>query len=470
MVKKMNDKKEHQEESNTTFFLNFISKRKDEKDKEEYVHKIEKKEEPRFKINTTGTLYRAINFVNETVDKALTSNVSIKILSFIMAIMLVYVTAGGSMAGVFSSLQSYDRIDDIPVVVEGLSQEYEVTGLPETVSVGIIGSSVDIVSNRVSSHYEAYVDLSNYGEGQHVVRLTPRNFSKDVEVMVFPEEVTITISAKVESNFSLGYKFVNENKMDSKYMVTVDDMSLSSVSVKASQGTLDRIDAIQALIDLTGVTDSFTQTCQIKAFDATGNELGVEIDPETVDVRCSVTSYSKEVMLTPKIKGTPANKHSVSKITLSASKVTIYGDQKDIEDIEEVFVNVDVNNMEESQTVKGLAITKVDGVRKMSIEKVDAVIELDESATKRIDQIPIQIRNNTENYEVGFTSGQDMATIIISGIIERVELLDNTNIIASIDVRDLGVGSHIVNVTIEIPDSLVTYEFISKKEITITLK
>lgn len=471
MVKIMDNRnKDHQEESNTAFFLNFVSKRKDEKEEHEVnTEEKEKKEDTRIKINTTGTLYRGINFINETVDKALNSSLSMKILSFIMAAILVYATSGGTMSGAFMSLQSFDRLDHIPVIVEGLSDEYEVSGLPETVSVGIIGSSVDIISSRVSNDYQAYVNLSNYGEGEYVVHLLPRNFSSDIEVMIFPEEVTIQIMSKVESNYTLGYRFINEDRLDQRYNVSVDSLSLSSVRIKGAQSVLDHIDEVVALIDVGGVSESFDQTCYIVAYDALGNELNVAIDPATVEVHCNVSSYSKEVNIIPRMKGSTASSYCVSDINLSESKVMIYGLEEEIEDIDEVTVNVDISDLSTDTTLKDLKITKVEGIRAMSIEQVDAQVHVEEAKTKRFDNIPFQIINNSNQYSILYDGNENAAIVDVIGAASRIQSLSDDDIVATIDLKGLSTGTHNVKVEISLVDRFLTYKLVSKTEISITL-
>ena len=76
----------------------------------------------------------------------------------------------------------------------------------------------------------------------------------------------------------------------------------------------------------------------------------MEIIPSSVDVDCSVSSYSKKVSLEPEFTGTIASGFAVEKVDFSKSQVRIYGDAANIKDIDSVKVLIDVNNL--SSTTK----------------------------------------------------------------------------------------------------------------------
>ena len=97
MSKKDNQKPSIKKDSTTDFFLNFITRQKSENKKNDkpVVTKIN---EDSFSVKDKafGIIYKTVNSLNVFLDRMLQSNLSMKILSFIMAVVLLF-TINGSI-------------------------------------------------------------------------------------------------------------------------------------------------------------------------------------------------------------------------------------------------------------------------------------------------------------------------------------------------------------------------------------
>ena len=171
------------------------------------------------------------------------------------------------------------------------------------------------------------------------------------------------------------YKMREEiDKLNEKYSVSVDTISTKRVTITATQNNLDKIDKVQALIDVEGKTKAFQQACEIKAYDADGNEVQCTIAPEKVNVSCHVDSYSKEVPVKPEFVGQLQDGYQMTNYKLSSSTVTIYGKRTDISDINYITCQVDVSNLSGSTTLSGIALQGNDKINKMSQTTVDVTM------------------------------------------------------------------------------------------------
>ena len=131
---------------------------------------------------------------------------------------------------------------------------------------------------------------------------------------------------------------------------------------------------MQALIDVEDKTKAFEQTCEIKAFDADGNEVQCTIAPEKVNVRCHVDSYSKEVPVKPEFVGQLQEGYQMTNYKLSSSTVTIYGKRTDISDINYITCQVDISNLSGSTTLSGIALQGNDKINKISQSTIDVTM------------------------------------------------------------------------------------------------
>lgn len=465
-------KKDGHKDSTTDFFLKFITRQKEEskeiKDsKKNLSTKFDDGLGAREKAYTS--FIKGVNFVNSTLDKMLSSKLSIKILSLALTIILVFVINGGSINKILSTPTSGDFITEVPIKIEGLSDEYEISGVPESVNLMLTGSSFDISTVKVSKNYEVYLDVTNLGEGEHTVDFNSRNFPDDLQVAILPANATIKLSPKVTSTFKLGYRFINEDKMDSAYSAAVSKMEHEQVEVRGSQETINKIYTVEANIDLTNIDKSFSQEAPIYAYDRSGAKLNVEITPSIVDVDCTVTSYSKEVNIVPVYKGELESGFAIANAKLSKSTTMIFGDEKTLKDIKEVYVDVTIDGFNQDITLNNLAITKVEGINKMSEDKVNVALEIEELEKKTLTSIPITINNNSESYNVGYRENESTVSIEVSGAKSLIDKLTLDDVKASIDIKDLKAGTHTVPVTVKLSNSSLTFTFITPKELAITL-
>lgn len=461
----MSKKNNERRDSTTDFFLKFMNKEKTKTETVSKPHKINEEHQKGEKL-IRGVI-SVMNLINSILDKMLQSTLSVKVLSLLLAGLLVF-TVSGSLDNLFSSPTAGDYIDSIPIEVEGLDDDFVVAGIPKTASVGLIGSSLDIYAAKLSKNYEIYADLSGLGEGEQTVTLKARNFPSNLEVLIMPQTVTITISQKVTKTFDLGYKFSNEDMLDKKYSVSVDSIEHESVEVRGSQDNIDKIYEVAAIIDLEGVEDSFTQDCKVKAFDRSGEQLDVEIIPSTVKAYCSVSSYSKTVPLVPEYTGNTIEGYAVDSVEFKKTEVKIYGDEKQLKDIDDIKVKIDISDLAANRNYKDLKLIKPTGVNKMSFNTVDGSVIIVEAISRVFENIEIGVING-EKSNVRFNDTSTVA-IQVSGKAEKINALTEDDIEAYIDIEGLEKGRHEVQVDVELSDKTMQYAFASANKISITIR
>lgn len=469
-------KKSGHKDSTTDFFLKFITRQKENTEKGEEKHKDTNEnievEENSSRDKAVITLLKGVNNLNILLDKMLFSKISIKILSFVMTVLLVFVINGGSLESILSSPTGGERLNEVPILIEGLGSQFEVSGISETVDVMLIGPTFDIYTTRVSNDYEVYIDLTNFVEGEYEVEYKYRNFSPRLDVFIAPERVTIKISPKVTETFTLGYQFINEESLDEEQSVAVTKMEHQEVEIRGSQDIIDTIFSVDAIIDLqktARVDGVFEQEAEIFAFDRSGEEVAVEIIPKTVTVECQISSYSQEVALVPNIVGYLQEGFSVAKIELEETKVRIYGDEDRIKNIESIPVNIDVSGYSDSQIRRNVAIDKMEGINKVSKSEILVIVDIGNTSTKVLDNIPITVLNNNQDFNVVFNMGEDIASIDVTGATAILENMEAGDFTVTIDLDGLEEGQNLVYVNILATNYLLDYELISKDRLIITL-
>lgn len=450
-------------DSTTDFFLKVVQKEKDKLSKENASK--ENINEKKVKALDTGS--RFWNYINQILDKILSSKMSIMMLSFIMAGVLFYSVSGKD---ILTSPTSGTTLENVAVSVENLDESLEVSGIPEHVSVVLIGSSLDIYKTNFSKNYQVYLDLQDLTAGEYVLNLKTRNFPESLQVVSVPNSVKVKLSPKVTKTFDLGYRFINEDKLNSEYSVSVEKMETKSVKIKASEETLAKIEKVEACIDVSEKTEAFEQNAKIKAYDSNDKELNVEIIPDRVHVSCNVASYNKTVPIKVNFVGELPTGYQVSHYTLSQSEVTIFGLEEDLKNINAVSVDVNINDLKSNTTMNDLSLKKESGINKFSTGTVNVTVEIEKVITKKMEKIPITVLNNSHQYKVTFAGLGQYASVSVSGTEEKINALKAENIQATIDIDGLGVGTHQVSVKIAGDDETLKMELLSSSKVTINIE
>lgn len=461
----MNDKKRKHEiqDSTTDFFLKVIQKEKDNAHKETTT----KENINMTKTKTIDTVGRFYNYINQTLDKILSNRMSVMLLSLIMAIALFVSISGGD---ILTSPTSGTTLENVSIEIEGLDDAYELSGVPESVKVGLIGPSLDIYTARISKDYQVYIDLKGLSRGEHTVSLNTRNFPDTLTVMLVPDTLKIKLLPKVSATFDLGYRFVNEDQMDQKYSVSVKNMAISSVNIRASQETLNRIAKVEACIDVSEKTEDFSQDAVIKAYDSNNKVIDVEIAPTTVHVSCDVDSYSKTVPVKVNFVGDLPEGYQISQYTLSQDDVRIYGAKENIDKITSVMVDINVDRLKQSTVFNNQSLKKETGINKFSTDTISVTVEVDKVISKTFDNIPIKVLNNSSKNKVSFAGKGQYASVNVIGSEDKISALTADNIQATIDVNNLSLGTKKVSVKVAVDDDSLQVKLLSSSKVTINIE
>lgn len=470
MSKKDNQKPSIKKDTTTDFFLNFINRQKSENKKSDKQPTIKPNEELlNVKDKSFEFVYKSVNSLNLFLDRMLQSNLSMKILSFIIAIVLLF-TINGNINNIFSTPNGGDYIYDVKISVRGLQDDYDVVGLPETVDVALVGPSIDIYTAKLSKNYKIIADFSSLGEGDHTIELKSEGFPTNLQVMIVPQTVSVKITQKYTETFELGYEFINEDKMDNKYSVSVESMEHQQVEIRGSQDVIGKINSVKANIDLSEINESFEQDAKIYAYDRSGKKLDVEIIPDSVHVQCDVSSYSKEVPIVPKYVGQFESGYGLKEVTLSKDKVRIYGKEELLNSVNSVNVIIDISGLSGDKTYEKLPITEMEKINKLSFDTVDVSVKVSPAVKKIITDIPINIINNTHDYRVVFANEVDKVSIEVEGVEELLNNVSANDFNATINIENLKSGTNTVKVDLNTNKSYLSYKLLSPEKIKITLK
>ena len=404
------------------------------------------------------------------IEKFINKKQTLIVLSLVFAFLVFFIVDQNSDTILNKSAEVlYNQ----PVTAEYNEEAYVIEGLPTSVDVTLIGRTSDLyLARQYTSNLSVSVDLRGLTPGSHKVKL---NYTqglkalKSIDYKIDPSTANIVVYEKVSETRELDYDILHKDKLDTTLVLDSVDLSRNDVIIKGASYKLKQVATVKALVDIENISNPKAGTFTLKeipliAYDSDGKPVeGIEIVPTSINAQVKITSPSKEVPLQVIPSGEVAFGKSIKEFSTSIAKVTIYGDESVINDIESIPVKIDVTNLSSDKTFK-VNIEKPAGVRNISSKTVTVKVSMDEVITKDFTDCNISIVNLNSNYKAYAVSKEDSSvTVVVKGSSDVVNALDPNTIQATVDLTGYGPGDYEVEVKVNGNDLKLTYESKTKK-------
>ncbi|MDO6658302.1 YbbR-like domain-containing protein [Anaerobacillus sp. 1_MG-2023] len=382
------------------------------------------------------------------MDKLLTSNWFVKIISFLLALMLYTIVAmpDGSTTdpnGLLTQQTETERLPDMELEVLYDEDSVVVSDLPETVDVIVEGRTDGLMLSKLTNK-EVYVDLRNLTPGQHLVTVKHRDFPENVDVAIDPVRVSVTIEEKKSSTFQVGINLLKEDELLEGYATEEPIVSPKTVTVTGANSKLEQIAFVRGYVNVSGAKEEVNERITLNVYDANMEEIqGVSIDPAVVDVKVPITAPYKKVPIKLDQKGKLPDGVSISSIDLEPSEVSVFGPEEELGKLEFLDgIPLDLSKITKDTTVE-LDVPVPDGMKKVDPETVEAKIKVGKEDEKAFEDVPIKVTGVsdglTANISEPETGSTDMKIYGVSSVLENIQ---NDDFQAYIDASGLSEGEH----------------------------
>lgn len=410
----------------------------------------------------------------KSIERFLGRKQTLIVISLLVALCIFFIIDGESSATID---QYAEVLYDQPVTATYNEEAYVVEGLPKTVDITLVGQKRHIFLAKQSPSEGVNVDLTGLKPGQHKVTLKYSQRLKSLDYRLDPSTVTITIYDKVSATRTLTYDILHKDNLDSKLNIDKVELDRSEVIIKGAEQKLKKVATVKALVDVDDFAnpepgEMTLKNVQLVAYDTNGKVVDVEIVPKSVTAKVTITSPSKEVPLKIVPKGDLAFGKAIKSLSTSINNVTIYGNEESLSSISSLPVEIDVTGLEKSKDYT-VTLKKPTGVTDISAKTVTVKVAVDDSTVKEFQDISIATENlDTSKYKVQASSEADSkVTVVVKGSKSIIDNIDQSIIKAYVDLKDLGVGEHEVEVKVTGDDVKLTYTpKVKKVKVKITAK
>ena len=412
---------------------------------------------------------RFSKWISAWMDRILFSQRYGKLVALLLAVFVyAIINIGDSASSLFETKQVYTfKAQTVNVLVN--EETYEVSGLPETVDVQLLGDINDLQMVRQQNSLSVVADLRQLGEGRSDVELEVQNIPSRLEVIIEPGTVSVELKKKQTQTYALGYDFVNQSEMDATYDRGTPEFDEDTVTVRASEDTLNRVSYVKALIDVSGVMSDFETDAPLAAYDENGDRLEVDIIPSTMHVSISVTQPKKTVPIEVIQVGTMEEGLAISTCTLSDEEITLYAKQSVLDQIDHIEISLPVSNITSDRTL-AMPITLPQGVTQASLSSVSVSVTVGERTSATFSDVQVRLINQEAEIDgMPITLDPRTVSVTVSGSEEMLQNITKEDIMVTADLKGItAAGERQLTLSVSGPNRLVEYQ-LETSEITVTV-
>ena len=389
------------------------------------------------------------------MKKRLTNNFSMKIISFVLAILFWLVIA---------SIEDPETTKNFTVPVTKINEElvresdktYEVTS-GNTVAI-TVRARQSILSDLTAEDFKAVADFANLSfTGAIPIEVSVLHHTNHVEItkgantmmQVSIEElasVDKVVSTKAEGSVITGKALGT---------ITVEP---NMIRMEGAKTTIDRIASVYAVVNVSGSSEDSSHVVEPIVYDSNGDII------DTTDILFSVDSLTVNVTLLDtktvpvewNIDVTAADGDGTESKDYTPSEIQVAGSEEALNAISKVvlddYVAYDLTEGVEYEAdlesiVKDRGVSIVNPEENRNVKLAVRVAPYDQkSGTVEFDAIELKGKNSDYKYSV---SGDTSITYALSGLSTDLEILDDTKLDFILDVTGLEPGNHTLNLKLE---------------------
>lgn len=421
------------------------------------------------------------------MKKKLTNNLSLKIISVLIAVFIwLFASSASDPIDIKSYAVKVNVINDDYIYDSG--QTYQIKDEDRTVMVYITGKS-SIISSRSDIAVEA--DMTQIVDKSTNPAYVPVQFKavsgiSAENVNIIPKTVPVYIEDVKTKDFMIT---VNTNgKPAAKFEIGECTPSLEKISIRGPESVIDEIKSVVATINVAGMTSDDKRQATLKIINQSGKEMTDDemeyltffniSEDRKIDVSVKLWRIVDNIKVEASYSGTPAYGYQVDKITTTPEKISVAGSEEALKKLKENNntveipanqINVDGANQDLEANIKLNSLLKEEDGYKIPEDMTQSVmvkVSILPYGSKEFEvkTSDITVDGLGQDLRVGFN--QDTVTVRVKANASELDALTADQIKISVDLTDKLAGEYTLPVTVTLPEG---YEQVENTVTTVQL-
>ena len=402
------------------------------------------------------------------MKKKVANNISLKILSLIIAVVVWLLVVNidnpiGTKSFVVSDVQ---LLNEAYIDADGKMciQDSEQTPIRVTIKAQRkILDKLTVADLRATADLQQAVSLDTDPVMVPITVSCEKVLPNNIEVT--PNNLSLHLEDKDTQEFVVNVT-TNNTKPDKRYEVGSLTSNPEKIKITGPTSLINKIDKVNASIDVDGATEDITTEKDVKIIDKNGEEF-TDSDMGYLNVsRVYVTAKLWKVQANVKIKagysGSPKSGYQVESVSTTPNVISVAGseealatlkDQNNTITIPDYVADISDRDSDFEEKIN-ISDYLPDGLKLTSDSSEDVFVRVNVlpmgSSVCEVPTKNIVVNHAPDGMQVSFDTAN--IEVRVQKTDSSLDDLTEDQIKASIDLSDVGEGSHEVPVSIEIPD------------------
>lgn len=421
------------------------------------------------------------------MKKRLTSNLTLKIISVLVAIFIwLFASNASDPVNIKSYAVKVSVVNDDYIYNSG--QTYQIKDEDRTVMVYITGKN-SVISNRTDITVEA--DMTQIVDKSVNPAYVPVQFKavsgiSMENVNIVPKTIPVYIEDVERKDFIITVQ--TKGKAGSGYEVGECTPSLEKITIEGPKSTVDKIKSVVASINVAGMMADEKRSATLDLIGQDDEKLTSDAmeylkfynvgDERMIDVSVKLWRVVNNIEVVADYSGTPAYGYQVDKITTTPEKISVAGSEEALKKLQENdntveipanLINVDGANQDLEASIKLNSLLKEEDGYKIPESLTQSVmvkVSILPYGSKEFGVKTSDITVNGLGDDLRLSFSQDTVTVRVKANETELEALTADQIKISIDLKDKLAGEYTLPVAVTLPDG---YEQVENTVTTVQL-
>src|SRR3990172_1916205 len=341
---------------------------------------------------------------------------------------------------------------DLPVEAVNVPGDLALAGSPVNVRVKV--EVADDVWNTLSmADFKGTVDLDGLQAGTYdlpvrVEQLTGRGNLRVTQGI--PDTLQVELKSLFSKSVSVWVSL--EGTPPPGYEASVPKLEADTVLVTGAQDRVTLVSQAVAKLDLTGHTEDLTQAVRLEARDSRGFLVGgVSLEPSVmnVSVKISQTEFSRALVISPEITGTPADGYNVVSVSADPAVATAFGPQSFVGEAATIRTQpVDITDASED-VVRTVALDLPADVSVSGGARVTVTGKIEPAEGRRT--LGMTVVAVGLDADLSISGALPLVEVVLLGQLPALQELRPNDVTATINLSGLGAGTHEIAVAVSAP-------------------
>jgi YbbR domain-containing protein len=342
---------------------------------------------------------------------------------------------------------------EVPLQVIGRPAEHTVTGIPDSVGIGLRGPE-SVINQLSREDFVAELDLTEVGPGETAVPINVRFNVQAIElVWQVPQETAVLIERLVTREVPVQLDV--EGSVARGYVMGETFVDPGAISVSGVASRVDALAEARVTVFLDNPQQDVVVTRRPIFFDQQGNitsvsSLDVSTDQVVVTVPVDQLAGFAAKPIIVNWQGEPAQGYRLLDVSVEPDSVLVTGSPEQLDRLTRVQTEpIDISGLRESRTMQ-VALDLPSGVELDEVQPVFVEIEIEPILTSSVMDV-------------------DEVRVFLFGPLDKLDSLVEDDVRVTIDLFGLDIGEHSLEPDADVFVSGIEVRSIQPPQVTVNL-